>query len=1083
MGDTPVKRISFGEFELDVRAGELRKGGLRIRLQEQPFQILLMLLEHPGEVVTREEIRKRLWPNDTIVEFDHSIGTAIKKLRQALRDEAESPRYVETLPRRGFRFIFPLDASIDAPEESSVEPPPLIDADKPAGEEKQVVPDAAPAQPANGAPPNPADFTHSDLIGRTVSHYRIVEKVGGGGMGVVYKAEDTKLGRKVALKFLPTGLARNPRALARFEREARAASAPNHPHICTIYEIEEVDGHPFLAMELMEGQTLKDLLVRPKLASARPTQGSALQIDTLLDLALDIAEALEAAHAEGIVHRDIKPANIFVTKRGEAKVLDFGLAKWTASAGDEEQRPRVEAGEASTLSILDPQLTIPGAAMGTAAYMSPEQARGEEVDARTDLFSFGAVLYEMATGQQAFGGATLSELREAILTREVSPPQRLNPTLDTRLQAIIEKALEKDRDVRYQHASEMRADLKRLRRDTESGRITGRLKAAGEESAVPTARFRRVRLLWGIGAVAVVLLLAGLFFYRTQQTRVAAPAEWVQLTNFTDSATSPALSPDGRMLAFIRGPETFFGPGEIYVKMLPGGEPVQLTQDGLAKMSPVFSPDGSRIAYTVAPPFDTWEVSVLGGEPRRLLANASGLTWIDGQHLLFSEIKSGLHMALVTAAESRTEQRDVYVPPPERGMAHRSYLSPDRQWVLLSEMDNGGWLPCRLVPFDGSSSGKQVGPPGASCTSAAWSPYGKWMYFSSNAGGRFHIWRQRYPDGEPEQVTFGPTEEEGIAIGPEGRSLLTSVGMEESAVWIRDSNGERQISSEGFAEAPSLSPDGTKAYYLVRPQGTTGPFTNGGLVRSAGPFTSGALWAVELKGGRSEQPLPGFAVTKYDISLDGRRIVFAAQDPHGKSHLWIASTDRRFPPRQIPSSTSDDSPIFGPAGDIFFRAVEGGSNFIYRVKEDGTGRQKVLPNPILDFFSVAPDGEWLIAGAQVSHEEITAALSAYPVHGGTPVRICSGDCDARWDRAGKFFYVGLIEMGNRGGRARTIVLPAPHGGDLPKIPLSGINSPEDAKGLSGVKVIDEVVSPGATTSVYISTRNSVHRNLYSIPLP
>ena len=211
--------------------------------------------------------------------------------------------------------------------------------------------------------------------------------------------------------------------------------------------------------------------------------------------------------------------------------------------------------------------------------------------------------------------------------------------------------------------------------------------------------------------------------------------------------------------------------------------------------------------------------------------------------------------------------------------------------------------------------------------------------------------------------------------------------------------------------------------------------------------------------------------------------MFAAQDPHGESRLWIASPDRRFPPRQIPSSTSDDSPIFGPGGDIFFRAAEGGSNFIYRVKEDGTGRQKVLPNPILEFFSVAPDGEWLIAVAPVPNEEITAALWAYPVHGGTPVRICAGDCNARWDRAGKVFYLALIEMGSRGGRARTLVLPLPHGRDLPPLPPSGINSLEDAGRLPGVKVIDAVISPGATTSVYVFTRTSVHRNLYSIPVP
>jgi serine/threonine protein kinase len=892
-------------------------------------------------------------------------------------------------------------------------------------------------------------------VGKTVSHYRILEKLGGGGMGVVYKAQDTKLPRLVALKFLPEVLAESSEALERFQREAHAASALNHPNICTIYDVDEHGGEPFIAMELLEGQTLKQrIAVAARRAVPLPT-------DEVLDLAIQIADGLDTAHSKGIIHRDIKPANIFVTTRGQAKILDFGLAKLTSPL-------------AHTPALLfDPEsLTGSGTVIGTVAYMSPEQARGEELDARTDLFSFGGVLYEMATGRQPFSGNTAAAIFGAILHEAPTPPLSLRPDLPPQLEEIIHKALEKDRDVRYQHASEMRADLKRLRRDTESGRITGRLKTAGEESAVPPARFSHVHSPLGVAAVVTVLLLAGLFVYHSQQTRVPAPSEWVQLTNFTDSATSPAFSPDGRILAFIRGPDTFFGPGEIYVKMLPEGEPVQLTHDSLAKMSPVFSPDGSRIAYTVAPSFDTWVVPVLGGEPRRLLANASGLTWIDGQHLLFSEIKSGLHMAVVTAAESRTGQRDIYVPPRERGMAHRSYLSPGRQWVVLAEMDNGGWLPCRLVPFDGTSSGKQVGPPGAGCTSASWSPDGKWMYLSSDAGGRFHIWRQRFPDGKPEQLTFGPTEEEGIAIGLQGRSLVASVGMEESAVWIRDSNGERQISSEGFAEAPSLSPDGTKAYYLVRPRGATGMFTNG------------ALWAVDLEGERSEQPLPGFAVTGYDISLDGRRIVFAARDAHGESRLWIASPDRRFPPRQIPSSTNDDSPIFGPGGDIYFRAAEGGSNFIYRVKEDGTGRQKVLPNPILEFYSVAPNGQWLIAAAPVPNEETHAALSAYPVHGGAPVRICGGGpCNARWDREGKLFYLALVEMGRRGGRARTLVFPLPHDRDLPSLPPSGINSAEDAGRLSGVKVIDAVISPGATTSVYVFTRTSVHRNLYSIPVP
>ncbi len=865
--------------------------------------------------------------------------------------------------------------------------------------------------------------------GTRLGPYEIVGPIGAGGMGDVYKARDTRLGRLVAIKVSKDHWSE------RFEREARAVAALNHPHICQLYDV----GPNFLVMELVEG-----VPIRPP---NTPQQ--------LLDLAVQIADGLRAAHAAGVVHRDLKPGNILVTTSGQVKILDFGLAMMRPDSTEAASARPTEA------------VTAPGTTIGTTAYMSPEQARGETVDARSDLWSLGVVLYEMATRVRPFDGATTAVIFEALLTRSPVPVRERNPKVSPDLERIIGRLLEKDRETRYQSAADVHADLKRVGRDSSPSGVA--IVTPRHEAQHPVRR-RAVALI-----VLTLLLLAGgvgLFYLAKPAVPVTSPSEYTQLTNFTDSATAPSLSPDGRMVTFKRGEDSFLSGGQIYVKLLPNGEAVQLTTAAGRRFGPVFTPDGSRIAYTqvTSGSWDTWTVPVLGGQPTRLLPNASGLTWITDQGILFSEIKTGLHMGIVTATESRANSREIYFPANEHAMAHYSYASPDRQSVLVVEMDqtHAFHQPCRLLPFDGSSAGRQVGPQGT-CTSAAWSPDGKWMYFGAVVDGSSHLWRQSFPDGAPEQITFGPTEEEGTALAPDGRSVVTSVGTRRSAIWIRDAAGERTIVSEGYAGAPRLSRDGTRVFYLL---------VRDWMLSAAGWVASSSeLRSVDLASGKTNSVLPGVSVTDYDISRDEKEVAYTTTESGGESQIWVASLDRRTPPRQI--ARTGDQVSFGADGELIFRSLAE-NNVVVRIKKDGTGRERITTAPVMDKFGVSPDGQWVIVSSPGEGETPRIAV---PIRGGTPRKICGAGCSAKWSSDGRFLYVTSAASASATSSGRTLAIPVPAGQSVPDLPTSGIDFAEAVVKLPGARMIEQgSLSPGPDPSTYVFTKTDLQRNLFRIPL-
>ncbi|HLG98277.1 MAG TPA: protein kinase [Bryobacteraceae bacterium] len=869
------------------------------------------------------------------------------------------------------------------------------------------------------ADPTAALRAAGSLIGQQFGHYRILDLLGVGGMGEVYRAHDTKLGRDVAIKTLPDEFARASDRLAWFRREARTLASLNHPNIGAIYGFEESDTLQYLVLELVEGENLCGPLPIPR----------------ALDYARQVAEALEVAHEKGIIHRDLKPANVKVTPEGRVKVLDFGLAK--AVWGGE---PDIDQSSGATLTCA-PSLT--GHVVGTPGYMSPEQARGQAADQRTDVWAFGCLLFELLSGKRAFQGANQLETITAVLDREPDWTGLPGRT-PGRIRDLLKRCLQKQADGRPASIKQVRVAMERELRGSR----------------------------WYIAAaVAVTGLAIGSALWQRVPPSISDRADWVQLTRFPDAVSQPALSADGRMLTFVRSPSTFFDLGQIYVKALPDSPPLELTHDNLKKMNPAFSEDGAQIVYTAVDPqfhWDTWSVPVRGGEPRLWMHNTADVVWNGPHRLLFAEMRKNPNLGVVMANENGSGRHDVFFPTHARARVQRPQLSPDGKWVVMIEMGgNGNWQPCRVVPSDGSSAGRQVGPPRGDCSFAAWSRDGKSIYLSSKAGGQFHIWRQRFPDGKPEQITSGPTEEEGVAMSPDGRSLITAVAIGSDAVWVHDSEGERQVSlPEGIAAFCKFTRDGKKLCYRILKA----------VPRFGTPREPGELWVADLETGRSDRIAPEFEPVDYDISSDSRRVVMEILDGQGKPGLWVAPLDRSAPPDRIPN-VEGSSAIFGPAGEIYFQQSDNSATFAYRVLADGTGLKKAIEWPIFALSNVSPDARFLEAWAPRPDGK-PSATQLFPLAGGTPIVIGSNTF-LQWSHRGDSLWVS----GGPIPYSRIYIVPLPTGKLLPRISGDGFHSEQEIASVPGAHWISAPAgAPGPTSEIYAFEKRTIQRNLYRIPI-